>query len=121
MLSGNPYDVEDSLGVESVLNYSFHQNSKGFSAADHWDPAYAIGADFLSCRLRLQRLIADSSWDLRGIVAKWHLPRPTVNSKTAMRWDSSEAAVAGERWMDFGPRVHRTFRRRLQPGYRSFV
>lgn len=31
----NPYDVADSLGVESVLNYSLHQNSKGFSAADH--------------------------------------------------------------------------------------
>lgn len=35
MLLRNLYDEADSLGVESVLNYSFHQNSKGFSAADH--------------------------------------------------------------------------------------
>lgn len=72
MLRRNPYDVEDSLEVESVLNYSFHQNSKGFSAADHWDPAYAIAVGFLSCRLQLQRPIVDSSWVLRGIAAKWH-------------------------------------------------
>lgn len=55
----NPYDVADSLGVESVLNYSFHQSLKGFSAADHWDPACAIGAGFPSCRPRLQLPIAD--------------------------------------------------------------
>lgn len=123
MLLRNPYDVEDSLGVESVLNYSFHQNSKGFSAADHWDPACVIAVGFLSYMLQLQRPIADSSWARRDTAAKWHLPsRPTECSKTAMRSDSSEVVVAGvERWMVFAPHVRQTYQRQLPLGCHSFV
>lgn len=85
MLLRNPYDVVDSLGVESVLNYSFHQNSMGFSAADHWDPA-CVTADFLSYRLRLQLLIAGSSWAPLDTAAKWHsMPTLTVSLETATR------------------------------------
>lgn len=56
----NPYGEADSLEVESVLNYSCHQNSKGFSAADHWDPACVTAVGFPSCMPQRLPPIVDS-------------------------------------------------------------
>lgn len=118
----NPYGEADSLVVESVLNYSCHQNSKGFSAADHWDPACVTGVGFPSCMPQRLPLIVDWCSGLLGTAARLlHLPVPAVNSKTAMRWHSSVVAVAAVgHWKEFVPRGHRTYRQ-LPPECHNFV